>query len=280
MSSRTRPTAARIRCSNSTRDYSFCTLAAVAANKIANPARNFSCGGSGTSANGTFLTNVGTFQVQGNKFVPGSTPFNFAPFNYFQRPDERYNFGTFADYEIAPGAHPYLEAMFMDDHTDAQIAPSGDFGNTTTLNCDNPLLSAQERATICQAAVFNPAVFHAGVQEREGGLQKRFRQPRRPTRSSSKMRTATSRADRAVLASPRLDPVPERIGRHVNRRTSIRFVVTSKAAGVTMTSATMTSAWSWACAATRSRAFRTTCTGRPATRFAAKPISTTFRSIV
>ncbi|HXS50327.1 MAG TPA: TonB-dependent receptor [Sphingomicrobium sp.] len=153
----------------STRDYSFCTLAALPQHDSLNKngtinhtsidslGRSFNCGGSGTSANGTFLTNVGTFQVQGNKFVPGSTPFNFAPFNYFQRPDERYNFGTFADYEIAPGAHPYLEAMFMDDHTDAQIAPSGDFGNTTTLNCDNPLLSAQERATICQAAVFNPA---------------------------------------------------------------------------------------------------------------------------
>ena len=37
--------------------------------------------------------------------------------------------------------------MFMDDHSDAQIAPSGNFSNTTTLNCDNPLLSAQELAT-------------------------------------------------------------------------------------------------------------------------------------
>ena len=39
--------------------------------------------------------------------------------------------------------------MFMDDHTDAQIAPSGDFSNTSYLNCDNPLLSAQAVATIC-----------------------------------------------------------------------------------------------------------------------------------
>ena len=29
----------------------------------------------------------------------------------------------------------------MDDRTLAQIAPSGDFGNTTTINCDNPLMS-------------------------------------------------------------------------------------------------------------------------------------------
>ena len=31
----------------------------------------------------------------------------------------------------------------MDDHTLAQIAPSGDFGNTLTINCDNPLLSGR-----------------------------------------------------------------------------------------------------------------------------------------
>ena len=31
--------------------------------------------------------------------------------------------------------------MFMDDRTFAQIAPSGDFGNTLTINCDNPLIS-------------------------------------------------------------------------------------------------------------------------------------------
>jgi outer membrane receptor protein involved in Fe transport len=42
-----------------------------------------------------------------------------------------------------------MEFMFMDDHTLAQIAPSGDFGNTLTLNCDNPLLSAAQRAVVC-----------------------------------------------------------------------------------------------------------------------------------
>src|SRR5262249_53347038 len=46
----------------------------------------------------------------------------------------------------------YLEFMFMDDHTLAQIAPSGDFFNTNSINCDNPLMSAQQLATICNPA--------------------------------------------------------------------------------------------------------------------------------
>ncbi|HEX6661184.1 MAG TPA: TonB-dependent receptor, partial [Sphingomicrobium sp.] len=142
------------------RDYSFCSLAARTAAQgglgSGTPPRNFNCGGSATSATGTLFVPFGpgaaddrTFQVIGNQFAPGSTPFNFGPYNFYQRPDERYTLGAFAEYEIAPGARPYLEAMFMDDTSNSQIAPSGDFFNTATINCDNPLLSTQQFNTIC-----------------------------------------------------------------------------------------------------------------------------------
>jgi outer membrane receptor protein involved in Fe transport len=42
-----------------------------------------------------------------------------------------------------------MEFMFMDDSTTAQIAPSGDFASTQTINCDNPLMSATQKAVIC-----------------------------------------------------------------------------------------------------------------------------------
>jgi outer membrane receptor protein involved in Fe transport len=138
------------------RDYSACALTAqTQAQVTANPSRLQNCGGSPTSANGTFFTNLagGTFQVgPGRTFIPGSTPFNFAPYNYFQRPDERYTAGAFADYEINEALHPFLEAMFMDDRSLAQIAPSGNFGATFNINCDSPLMSAQQRAIVCAPA--------------------------------------------------------------------------------------------------------------------------------
>ena len=79
-----------------------------------------------------------------------SNLYNFAPLNYFQRPDERYIGGVFADYEITPAIHPYLEFMFMDDHTLAQIAPSGDFGNTLHDQLRQSVdVSAHRTAQLC-----------------------------------------------------------------------------------------------------------------------------------
>lgn len=134
------------------RDYSSCTIQSSAANAL-------SCGGSLTNAQGTalYFTPASTSSTVG-AIGPGTLSqgvanrYNYAPLNYFQRPDERYTAGVFADYEISEAIHPYMEFMFMDDQTLAQIAPSGDFGNTLTINCDNPLFSASQRAQVCNDA--------------------------------------------------------------------------------------------------------------------------------
>ena len=132
------------------RDYSACSLNAATDAAIAAGGNEFTCAGSATSAVGTFLTNVGTFQVGPNRtFLPGNQTYNFGPLNHFQRPDERYVAGMFAEYEISRALQPYMEFMFMDDRTTAQIAPSGSFFSVTSINCDNPLLSAQQRAIVC-----------------------------------------------------------------------------------------------------------------------------------
>ncbi|WP_294192235.1 TonB-dependent receptor, partial [uncultured Sphingomonas sp.] len=146
------------------RDYSACALQFSRAGVPG-------CGGSATSANGTLFDGVSnTYQVGANQtLIPGFTPYNYAPTNYYQRPDERYTAGFFANYEVSDSFKPYMEGMFMDDRTVAQIAPSGDFGNTYSLNCDNPLLSAQQRGIICAPGnlvastivrdAFNPGVY-------------------------------------------------------------------------------------------------------------------------
>src|SRR4051794_18902433 len=130
------------------RDYSACVAQATATTSIP------ICGGSLTNSSATVIAfDNGTstlFQVGPNRTLSHNLQrFNFAPTNYYQRPDERYSVGFFANYEISPALRPYMEGMYMDDRTLAQIAPSGDFGNTFAVNCDNPLLSAQQRAILC-----------------------------------------------------------------------------------------------------------------------------------
>ena len=78
--------------------------------------------------------------------------FNFAPFNYLQRPDNRYTIGSFAHYELNDHVELFGSAMFMDDRTVAQIAPSGLFGQTASVPCNSPLLSAQQRQYLCTDA--------------------------------------------------------------------------------------------------------------------------------
>lgn len=144
----------------SRRDYSACTIQNGNA-RLSNPTRldpaaALQCGGSAT-ANNAFIfatTTSGitsTIASLGNGTITpqAANRYNFAPLNYFQRPDERYTAGAFVDYEISPALKPYMEFMFMDDQTVAQIAPSGDFGNTLTINCDNPLMSASQLSVIC-----------------------------------------------------------------------------------------------------------------------------------
>ncbi|MDB5699081.1 MAG: TonB-dependent receptor, partial [Alphaproteobacteria bacterium] len=133
--------------SQANRDYSACTIQDLSATAL-------QCGGSSFSGEGNYLLyNQGTstfFTTGPNRtLLPGRTRYNFAPTNYFQRPDERYTGGFFAKYEINDAIKPYLEFMFMDDRTRAQIAPSGNFGNTLSINCDNPLIGPQQFAIIC-----------------------------------------------------------------------------------------------------------------------------------
>jgi outer membrane receptor protein involved in Fe transport len=128
------------------RDFSACNLSG---------STTPTCGGSSFSAEGNFLLggDLGFFTRGGDgSLLPGRTRYNYAPLNHWIRPDERYVGGVFADYEINPAIKPYLEFMFMDDHTKAQIAPSGNFANTFSINCDNPFLNANpaNAALVCQ----------------------------------------------------------------------------------------------------------------------------------
>jgi iron complex outermembrane receptor protein len=143
-----------------TRDFSACALAASGS--------GLACTGSQSSpATGRFLVlDPNSFNLVGDLTLdptgPGNTlrPFdvdrdsyNYAPFDYFQRPDQRWSAGAFAHYQISPSIELYADGMFMYDDTVAQLAPSGLFANTPfSIACTNPMLSAAEVQAFCTNA--------------------------------------------------------------------------------------------------------------------------------
>ncbi|MDP1875151.1 TonB-dependent siderophore receptor [Phenylobacterium sp.] len=158
------------------RDYSSCAIAIPAA---ATP-NNFTCGGSSTAFPGRF-TDFATFDftinpATGNTFMNWSgarDQYNYGPLNYYQRPDERYSLGVMGHYEINEHFDVFTQLMFTDYSTVAQIAPSGDFFSTATINCGNPLLSASQSAAIgCSAlniANDDSTSMYIGRRNVEGG---------------------------------------------------------------------------------------------------------------
>jgi len=125
-----------------TRDYSAC---AIFTN---NGDGKHYCGGSSNTPQGKF-TNVtigGQPNFYGSPAGLTSTPapaYNYAPFNYFQVPSERYSAGYFAHYDLDPHVQLYSSLMFSDNREFAQIAPSGIFyGVPYQVNCANPYLVA------------------------------------------------------------------------------------------------------------------------------------------
>jgi len=137
------------------RDYLNCSVAAGDEGPF--------CGGSSTSPQGRFIAyNAdGSFNGDyllhwvddggdGHSFRPRTGDvFNYGPYNHIQRPDVKWNAGAFANYEINKHFDVYMEVMYMNNNTDAQIAPSGNFAVYNQVNCDNPMLSDQQFNTIC-----------------------------------------------------------------------------------------------------------------------------------
>jgi len=143
-------------------DYSACSLSPT------NHNTQLACSGSGTSAkNGAggyfqaypaaggaaLFTN--TVDGKTGQFRPFQSPgdlYNFGPLNFYQTPNERWTAGTFVNYDVNSHVNVYANVMYMRNTQSAQIAPSGDFFAASFIPCANPLLTAQEKASICSAA--------------------------------------------------------------------------------------------------------------------------------
>jgi outer membrane receptor protein involved in Fe transport len=141
-------------------DHAGCTL-----NGGSTPHSAIACGGSGTSGHGQFLM-LGTgaastvldnaVDPKTGKFRPfnGSDLYNYGALSYFQRSQERWTAGGFLTYDVNSHVSVYSETMYARNASTAQYGPSGAFAfvHTPVLGCNDPLLTADEVATICTAS--------------------------------------------------------------------------------------------------------------------------------
>lgn len=148
------------------RDYSSCAL---------NNAGT-ACGGSATADPGNFYIfapsinpNAGFYALpsaSGTWAEADPYLYNYAPVNYFQRPDQRFTAGTSISYAINEHFEPYVESMFVSRKSATQIAASGAFFTDVSVTCDTDVIG-----TMCADLGITDDEFTVYVAKRnvEGG---------------------------------------------------------------------------------------------------------------
>ncbi|MEX0964050.1 MAG: TonB-dependent receptor plug domain-containing protein [Pseudohongiellaceae bacterium] len=123
-------------------------------------------GGSTTSiptrANIAGAGNVGQFQEDGTLFIGdagtglgprgGCSVFNFNPYNFYQTPNERYNAFFTGNFEFTENLEVYSTVSYSNITVDAQVAPSGTFGQQFNVPMANPFIGTQARGEILSFA--------------------------------------------------------------------------------------------------------------------------------
>jgi outer membrane receptor protein involved in Fe transport len=153
------------------RDYSGCELHVQAGGSNPKLLNQPFCDGSANSNLIEPVYGTSALTVVGHSLLnypqAGSVPpplFNSEPYEYLLTQDTRYNAGFFSHYDLNDYIKPFLDFSFMRDTALSHTGPSGaqlggnpfdPTGNGGLLiNCTpaNPLLSAQEKAALCNAA--------------------------------------------------------------------------------------------------------------------------------
>ncbi|QLC25499.1 TonB-dependent receptor [Parasphingopyxis algicola] len=134
--------------------------------------------GSGTAVPTTFNSTL-RVSPDGQDFIAPNSTFNYAPFNYFQTPLERYNIFGSARYEVTPGIEVYTRGMFTNSTVSLQLAPSGLFGDPFIFPLNNPFLTETQRQQLCAsyATPIDPATCTAAGQATGPGDPNYIAQP-------------------------------------------------------------------------------------------------------
>lgn len=83
--------------------------------------------------------------INGNAY----SAFNFNPYNIYQTPFKRFNIFATAKYDVSDALTFYTRGLFSKNQVNTIIAPSGIFGQSVTINLNNPFLPVGLRNQFC-----------------------------------------------------------------------------------------------------------------------------------
>lgn len=170
-----------------TRDYSACALNSAGT----------ACGGSSTAPNPNFFVFDSTYAhggfahidpATGRWFAGKGMVYNYAPLNFYMRPETRVNVGTSIKYEVNDAFRPYVNFMYTHRSSDFQLAETGTFyGQTLNIDCATQTALVGSLCTDMATQypgldTTQPLVVYVGKRDVEGG-------PRRTTDTSNSFRT-------------------------------------------------------------------------------------------
>ncbi|MDB5670967.1 MAG: TonB-dependent receptor, partial [Alphaproteobacteria bacterium] len=72
-------------------------------------------------------------------------PFNYNPYNIFQTPFKRFNMYGAGHYDISDHVEVYARGLYSKNTVTTILAPAGSFGESVTINLNNPYLPATTR---------------------------------------------------------------------------------------------------------------------------------------
>lgn len=148
------------------RDYSSCALNAAGT----------ACGGSGTAPDPNFfiIDNSFNYVDYAHQNADGSwatglgSLYNYAPPNFYQRPEDRLNFGTSVKLEVNEHFKPFVDLMYTNRQNETQIAESGTFfANDLYMDCTDPLLGSM--CADLGLDTSGPVIVYVGKRNVEGG---------------------------------------------------------------------------------------------------------------
>ena len=107
---------------------------------------------------------------------PNTDRYNYAPTNYLQLPQERYNIASFINYEINENLEVYARAIYTNTVVDSQLAPTPGGAFVLEVDESNPFLGGELKAVFDNSGINVGDIDGDGLDEYQFATSRRYQE--------------------------------------------------------------------------------------------------------